>query len=154
MITRWSQFAPACATFYHNNWYCTKVVFWCVRSGNSCLSKENNLPWLGQGDASVWMRICSTFRVGQPIPSLSSRNGQTPSGNRLIFDFNFIVTTACSDAAFACYAPQPDPAPPPLGKKRSSVHHIARSPHLERQLNPRGHFGEIKAPKDFSSSKI
>ena len=155
MTVRWLQITVrACIyIFFYHNWYCIRGEFRCAHSGNSCLSKENNLLWLGQGDASVWMRICST-RVGQPIPSLSSRNGQTPSENRLkSFYFNFIVTTACSDSAFACYAP---PAGPSSSSRKetlecSSYRSLTSPGMTAKSQRP---FWWNSGPKGFSSSKF
>ena len=95
------------------------------------------------GCASVVLYHISRW-PGQPIPS---RNGQTPSENRLK---SLISISLSLQPVLTLHLPVPQPNPaPPLGKKLSSVHHIARSPHLEWQLNLRGHFGEIQAPKDF-----
>ena len=95
--------------FFYHNWYCIRGEFRCAHSGNSCLSKENNLPWLGQGDASVWMRICSSvphFALARPANPIPKRPNTVRKSFK-IFDFNFIVTTACTDAAFACSPAEP-----------------------------------------------
>ena len=100
------------------------------------------------GCASVVLYHISRW-PGQPIPS---RNGQTPSENRLkSFYFNFIVTTACTDAAFACSPAEPSSSSRKETLECSSYRSLTSPGMTAKSQRP---FWWNSGPKGFSSSKF
>lgn len=130
--------------------FCNKGVGSGVRVAGTAAWAKKTIYTLGW-DREMPVHGCASV----PHFALASQSHPFPPETaKPRLNLDFIVTTACSDAAFACYGPQQDPAPPPpppLGKKRSRAHHIARLSSPGMTAKSRNPLWRNSGPKRFFS---